>query len=95
MPETQYTWNEIVSQPQVWRSTLERFAVSRPALERALGRAEYEQIITIGCGSTHYLAQCAAATLAHCTGIPARALGPRRSASSSRSSGWREENKTS
>jgi glucosamine--fructose-6-phosphate aminotransferase (isomerizing) len=74
MPETQYTWNEIVSQPQVWRSTLELFAASRPALERALARAEYEQIITIGCGSTHYLAQSAAATLAHCTGIPARAL---------------------
>jgi glucosamine--fructose-6-phosphate aminotransferase (isomerizing) len=66
-----HTWQEILSQPQTWRATLEAFAGSRAALESFLARATFDQIITVGCGSTHYLAQTAAAALTHRTGLPA------------------------
>jgi glucosamine--fructose-6-phosphate aminotransferase (isomerizing) len=69
-----HTWQEILSQPQVWRKTLEVFAAGRAALERFLDQAGFDQILVVGCGSTHYLAQTAAVTLTHLAGIPARAL---------------------
>ncbi len=72
--ETTHTWQEILSQPMVWRATLELFAAGRAALERFLDQAGFDQILVVGCGSTHYLAQTAAATLTRCGGIPARAL---------------------
>lgn len=69
-----YTWQEILSQPETWRATLKAFAADRTALEGFLDRADFDQILVVGCGSTHYLAQAAATTLAHCTAIPARAF---------------------
>jgi glucosamine--fructose-6-phosphate aminotransferase (isomerizing) len=69
-----HTWQEILSQSQIWQSTLDGFAAGRPALEAFLERADYDQVIVVGCGSTYYLAQCAASTLTHWTGIPARAF---------------------
>jgi glucosamine--fructose-6-phosphate aminotransferase (isomerizing) len=74
MKNHSHTWQEIVSQPQVWRSTLEIFSAQRPTLERFLEQVDYQQITAIGCGSTHYLAQSAAVVLAHRTGVPARSL---------------------
>ena len=68
------TWEEILSQPQAWRATLDTFATQKAALESFLDQADFDQIIVVGCGSTHYLAQTAAATLAACTGIPSRAF---------------------
>lgn len=67
------TWMEIISQPDTWRKTLEAFTASRSALARFLGGSAFDHVLVVGCGSTHYLAQAAAATLAHCAGIPARA----------------------
>ena len=74
MAKGSHTWTEILNQPRSWRATLEALAAQRPALERFLGRVEFDQILVVGCGSTHYLAQSAAATLTHCTGVPARAF---------------------
>jgi glucosamine--fructose-6-phosphate aminotransferase (isomerizing) len=68
-----HTWQEITSQPEAWQGTLRTFAMSRPALARFLGDADFDRILVIGCGSTYYLSQAAVATLTHCTGIPARA----------------------
>jgi len=72
--KTTHTWQEILSQPQVWRATLEVFAAGRAALEGFLDQADFDQILVVGCGSTHYLAHTAAATLTYCAGVPARAL---------------------
>jgi glucosamine--fructose-6-phosphate aminotransferase (isomerizing) len=74
MTKDSYTWKEINSQPQAWRATLETLATGRAALDGFLGRVSFDQILVVGCGSTHYLSQVAAATLAHCTGISARAF---------------------
>jgi glucosamine--fructose-6-phosphate aminotransferase (isomerizing) len=70
--ETMHTWQEITSQPEVWRATLEQFTADRAGLESLLQQTQFDQIAAIGCGSTHYLAQAAAAALSHCTGIPSR-----------------------
>ncbi len=72
--EGSYTWQEILSQPQVWRATLEIFATGRAALEGFLAQVDFDRIIVVGCGSTHYLAQTAAVTLMHRAGVPARGL---------------------
>lgn len=69
-----YTWQEILSQPQAWRAMLETFDADKAALESFLDQTDFDQILVIGCGSTHYLAQTAAATLTHCTSISARAV---------------------
>jgi glucosamine--fructose-6-phosphate aminotransferase (isomerizing) len=69
-----HTWQEILSQSQAWQSTLDGIAAERPALEAFLERADFDQVAVVGCGSTHYLAQCAASTLTHWTGMPARAF---------------------
>ena len=69
-----HTWQEILSQAQIWQLTLGRFASDRRALEAFLEQADFDQVIVVGCGSTYYLAQCAASTLTHWTGRPARAF---------------------
>ena len=74
MSKDSYTWQEIVSQPQAWRATLETFAAGRVALESFLERADFDQLLVVGCGSTHYLAQAAAAILTHRARVPARAF---------------------
>ncbi|MCP4594145.1 MAG: hypothetical protein GY842_25735, partial [bacterium] len=89
MTQESYTWQEIISQPQTWRATLDDFITNQGALKdffdqgdlvskspsSSLGTAtDFDQIVVVGCGSTHYLAQVAAATLTHCTNVPARAF---------------------
>jgi glucosamine--fructose-6-phosphate aminotransferase (isomerizing) len=69
-----HTWQEILSQPQTWQLTLDGFVADRPALGAFLERAGFDQVVVIGCGSTHYLAQVAASALPRWTGIPARAF---------------------
>jgi glutamine---fructose-6-phosphate transaminase (isomerizing) len=53
-----HTKTEILSQPQVWNSTLQR--LSRLDGSSFPDTARYEQVIFSGCGSTHYLARWAA-----------------------------------
>lgn len=69
-----HTWQEILSQPKVWQSVLDGFAADRPALEAFLEQADFDQVAVVGCGSTYYLAQCAASIFTHWTGRPARAF---------------------
>ena len=70
----QHTWTEITGQPEAWRSTLETFTADRTVLEDFLNQADFAQILVVGCGSTHYLAQTAAAILTRRTRTPAHAL---------------------
>ena len=69
-----YTWQEILSQPQTWHATLDAFAARCTALEEFLSQAGFDQILLVGCGSTHYLAQAAAMILSQRAGIPARGV---------------------
>jgi len=69
-----HTWQEIESQPEVWKAALDGFAASRSALESFLEQSAFAQIVAVGCGSTHYLAQAAAAALTCRTETPCRAL---------------------
>ncbi len=69
-----HTWQEILSQPRTWQATLDDFAAQRPALQAFLEQAGPGHVAAVGCGSTYYLAQCAASTITHCTGTPARAF---------------------
>ena len=74
MTKGEDTWQEIFSQPKVWKATLETSAADRAALEGFLDQSGFDHILVVGCGSTHYLAQSAAATISHRAGIPAHAL---------------------
>jgi glutamine---fructose-6-phosphate transaminase (isomerizing) len=69
-----HTWTEIQSQPATWRATLAEFSERRAALDSYLAGAPFDRILTIGCGSTHYLAQSAATLISRHTGVPAVAL---------------------
>jgi glucosamine--fructose-6-phosphate aminotransferase (isomerizing) len=69
-----YTWHEISSQPETWNATLESFSSSRSALESFLSHVTFDRLLVIGCGSTYYLAQAAAAGLNHHTSFPGLAL---------------------
>jgi glucosamine--fructose-6-phosphate aminotransferase (isomerizing) len=69
-----HTWQEITSQPQAWQATLEGFISGRAGLEDFLDRASFDQVLAVGCGSTHYLSMAASATLTYRAGVPARAL---------------------
>ena len=73
MKEDSYTWQEIISQPQTWRFTSEEFDKNKDSLSAFLESVEYKQILVIGCGSTYYLSQSVARTIAHYTGNPALA----------------------
>lgn len=57
---TSFTEHEILSQPQVWRDTL---AESMPAEIGRTVTGDVADVLVTGCGSTHYLAQTAAALL--------------------------------
>jgi len=74
MERGSYTWHEIGSQPAAWRSTLEKFTAGRDALQEFLATSAVGEVVVIGCGSTHYLAQSAAALLRHGLAVPVRAL---------------------
>jgi len=69
-----HTLAEILSQPEIWLAALQQTQVSpafRSAVEQAAPRQEY---LFLGCGTSFYLAEAAAATWTLLTGKPARAL---------------------
>jgi len=70
----QHTWTEIAGQPEAWRATLGAFTADRTALEDFLNQTDLAQILVVGCGSTHYLAQTVAAVLTRCTRTSTRAF---------------------
>ncbi len=69
----QFTYQEILSQPQAWAAALQELQAQRPALE-ALWRNNYNHILFTGCGSTYYLALAAAALTQQLSGLPCRGL---------------------
>ena len=76
-PETQrgeHTLREIVSQPYGWSKAFEQLEARRDEILAAWTTVQPQQIIVTGCGSTHYLAQSAAALLQSLIGIPARGV---------------------
>jgi glucosamine--fructose-6-phosphate aminotransferase (isomerizing) len=69
----QYTYTEIGTQGDVWQETLAAFVGLEGDLRRAWTAVSPKQLIFIGCGSTHYLSQTAAALFQSLTGVAARA----------------------
>jgi glutamine---fructose-6-phosphate transaminase (isomerizing) len=68
------TWNEILSQGSVWQSLIARLAQS-PAVENILTSSRKAQSwLFVGCGTSFYLAEAAAACWTMVTGQPARAI---------------------
>jgi glucosamine--fructose-6-phosphate aminotransferase (isomerizing) len=70
----QHTLREIVSQPYGWSKAYEQLVARSDEIMAAWAKAAPQQIIVTGCGSTHYLAQSAAALLQTLTGTPARGI---------------------
>jgi len=69
-----YSWNEITTQSESWAGALRAVERQRDELCSWLIEAQERGIIFIGCGSTHYLAQFAAAWFQRQTGWRCRGL---------------------
>jgi len=69
-----YSLEEILSQPQCWEGSLEDLRQKRTLQAVAKRFAHATEWLFIGCGSSYYVALSAAATMAHLTGLRARAL---------------------
>lgn len=69
-----YTIAEILSQPLSWSTSVKQLRASGILGEVARQFAEAEEWVFIGCGSSFYVAQSAAAAMAELTGKRARAL---------------------
>lgn len=67
----EHTRSEIYSQPEVWERTLKEL-VSAPPGELP-EPASFDQVLFVGCGSTHYLSQWAARLCQQISGVPAEA----------------------
>jgi glucosamine--fructose-6-phosphate aminotransferase (isomerizing) len=68
-----YTLREIITQPAAWRAMLQEADLQASALRSHWRPDKTQEVICIGCGSTHYLARTAAATFQGMTGIPGKA----------------------
>lgn len=69
----QYTFKEIISQPAVWSEVLDSFFTRQDQVVAAHQALAPEVVLFIGCGSTYYLSQVAAALFQGLTDIPATA----------------------
>src|SRR5580704_15079672 len=68
------TWNEILSQGQVWQATLHELKQGKSG-ERTLGSNNRKASrLFVGCGTSFYLAEAAATSWTLLTGEPARAV---------------------
>jgi glucosamine--fructose-6-phosphate aminotransferase (isomerizing) len=68
-----YTLEEILSQPKCWSDCLRQLAASRELQQASEMGAAGGEWVFVGCGSSYYLAQAAAATFCH-LGLAARAV---------------------
>jgi glucosamine--fructose-6-phosphate aminotransferase (isomerizing) len=68
-----YTYNEITSQPTIWKDALSAFTASRAALKALWEEGGYTRVLFTGCGSTYYLAMVGAALFQELTRINTRA----------------------
>jgi glutamine---fructose-6-phosphate transaminase (isomerizing) len=72
--KTSHTWNEILSQGEVWQTVVDNMRQNRvleQILEESAGKQEW---VFVGCGTSFYLAEAAAISWTLWTGQPARAL---------------------
>ncbi len=69
----QYTLAEITTQAEAWSDALRFFQSVQTDLRHAWARISPRQVLFIGCGSTYYLSQAAAALFQGLTGVPAHA----------------------
>jgi glutamine---fructose-6-phosphate transaminase (isomerizing) len=68
------TWNEIMSQGEVWQATLQELQQSA-TVEHFLNTSRLTKSwLFVGCGTSYYLAEAAAASWTLLTGEPARAI---------------------
>ena len=74
MTDGQYTYQEIMSQPQVWAQVLDAFGHIADEATSNWRAVSPKQVLFTGCGSTYYLAKSAAALLQGMTGIPSRGV---------------------
>ena len=69
-----HTWNELISQGEVWQSVLSQLETS-PVVETILkGNAATREWVFVGCGTSYYLAEAAAHSWTILTGMPARSI---------------------
>jgi glutamine---fructose-6-phosphate transaminase (isomerizing) len=69
-----HSLDEILSQPRCWSASLEDLRQKKTLQSVAKRFARATEWLFIGCGSSYYVALSAAATMAHLTGLRARAL---------------------
>jgi glucosamine--fructose-6-phosphate aminotransferase (isomerizing) len=70
----QHTFNEIFSQPDAWADAVAVITAAAPQLQEAWAALRPHTALFVGCGSTHYLSQSAAAVFQRLTGIPSRGV---------------------
>ncbi|MCY3575333.1 MAG: SIS domain-containing protein [Chloroflexi bacterium] len=74
----QHTRREILSQPAAWSAALSAFEQRRAEILDFWARADFDQVIVTGCGSTYYLSLAAAQLLRqrglHASAVPASEL---------------------
>jgi glucosamine--fructose-6-phosphate aminotransferase (isomerizing) len=68
-----YTLSEIMSQPEVWALVLDAYEQRQEEVLVRWQQLRPGRVLFIGCGSTHYLSQTAAALFQSVTGIPSSA----------------------
>ncbi len=73
MERGEYTYHEIISQPEAWEQALEVVDQAHQKLE-ALFDTEFHQVLFTGCGSTYYLSLAGATLFQEMTHRTARAV---------------------
>lgn len=69
-----HTWNEILSQGEVWPTVLEELSRSAVITNILRNSADRPRYLFLGCGTSYYLAEAAAASWTMLTGQPTRAM---------------------
>ena len=69
----QHTFNEIMSQPEVWAKVIKSFYPTQETILGAWSELKPPNVLFIGCGSTFYLSQVAASLFQSLTGVSAKA----------------------
>jgi len=73
MRQVEYTFTETTTQATAWADALQAFAAMESSLKQAWESLNPKQVLFIGCGSTYYLSQTAAALFQELTGVPSYA----------------------
>ena len=69
-----HTWNEILSQAEVWKSVFSLLHQSAPASRFVDTSHSQRECLFVGCGTSFYLAEAAALSWTLLTSLPARAI---------------------